>query len=50
MTQHELAHITCPEGSGCAAQCTCGWLSEFYPSAGLAGAVWDDHVHQATGG
>ncbi|MCU1379870.1 MAG: hypothetical protein JWN29_2853 [Acidimicrobiales bacterium] len=41
---HELVEITCPPGAGCMAACSCGWQSGFYPSAGLAGSVWDAHV------
>lgn len=25
------------------AVCSCGWTSEPYPSAGLAGSAWDRH-------
>jgi hypothetical protein len=41
---HELVEITCPPGTGCAALCSCGWQSTYYPSAGMAGSVWDAHV------
>jgi hypothetical protein len=25
-------------------RCTCGWTSEPAPAAGIAGAMWDEHV------
>lgn len=46
---HELNGITCPPGDGCFSACSCGWVSESYPSAGLAGAVWDAHVEEMSG-
>lgn len=49
MEGHELTAITCPPGEGCVATCSCGWVSESYPSAGLAGAVWDAHVEETAG-
>jgi hypothetical protein len=44
VTDHELLEITCPPGTGCRACCSCGWESDFQPSAGLAGALWDAHA------
>jgi hypothetical protein len=46
VTSHELIEITCPPGVGCIAICACGWESGFYPSAGLAGSVFDAHVER----
>ena len=34
------------------AVCSCGWRSDWMPTAGLAGAMWDDHFamrHQVRG-
>jgi hypothetical protein len=46
VTTHQLVEIACAPG-GCVATCTCGWRSGTYPSAGLAGSVWDVHVTDA---
>ena len=43
MAPHQLEAIACAPG-GCVASCTCGWESAAYPSAGLAGSVWDVHA------
>lgn len=37
-----------PEGH--VAVCTCGWRSRAAGSAGLAGALWDDHADGGTAG
>ena len=46
MVVHQLVEIACAP-AGCVASCTCGWVSDPYPSAGLAGSVWDVHVDEA---
>jgi hypothetical protein len=28
------------------ARCSCGWRSNPYPTAGLAGSAWDAHVSE----
>ena len=34
-------------GAGFQAQCTCGWRSSPYTTAGMAGSVWDRHRAEA---
>lgn len=46
VTEHSTAHVSFTvrqERSYMRAECSCGWQSERVSSAGLAGALWDEH-------
>jgi hypothetical protein len=42
--EHEYDAVEMQGRNRFVARCTCGWQTESYPSAGLAGAAWDVHA------
>lgn len=44
MDGHRYVGIESFPRQGVVAVCSCGWRSGRYPSAGMAGSAWDEHV------
>jgi hypothetical protein len=44
VTEHRYLGVEATPRSDVVAKCSCGWRSDRFTSAGLAGSAWDRHA------